>query len=219
VTQETAVWLHSYADPHEHRRRQTQMLRKLHRLGLDGADRGARIYDLCCGMGEALQALHEMGFRDLHGIDITAYPGVSADPRFEFRQGDVCNLDLSDESVDWLLSIHSLHHLKSPEHVAVFLGECYRVLKPGGQLGIIDFPASPQIQLAFRLFLVKPLLLTRYLKWFGTLISEEWHFLKGYLARWPATHHLLHHGPLPVVSYRQEFFYYYLRLAKPSPGL
>jgi ubiquinone/menaquinone biosynthesis C-methylase UbiE len=216
VSQETAVWLHSYADPGQHRRRQLQMTRKLHHLGVDQLYRDARVYDLCCGMGEALQALHAMGFRDLHGIDITAYAGVADDPRFEFRQGDVRNLDVPNASVDCLLSIHSLHHLQTPENVAIFLSECHRVLKPGGRLGIVDFPASPQIQLAFRLFLIKPLLMTRYLKWFGTLIAEEWHFLKGYLARWRRIRELLHHGPLRVVSYRQEFFYYYLSLAKPG---
>lgn len=212
--EESEVWIDNYTDPKQHKRRKVQMLAKLQRLGIDKADRNVCVYDLCCGMGEALEVLYEMGFRNLHGVDITAYPSVAADERFDFVQSDVRALSIPDASVDWIVNIHSLHHLQTTENVRLFLDECYRVLKPGGCLGVIDFPASPQIKLAFRFFLVNWWLVTPYLRWFGRVVQSEWHFLPGYLAQWPQIRNLLFNGKFEVISHHQGLFYYYLTLSK-----
>ncbi len=214
--EESPAWLSTYTEDRWYRRRKAEMRPKLERLGLGRADRRSRVYDMCCGTGEALETLYEMGFRDLHGVDITAYPHLAGDTRFDVHQADVRAVDVPDASVDWVINVHSLHHLQTAQNVRLFLDECYRILRPGGRLAIVDFPGSPQIHLAFRSFLVKWWLVTPYLKWFGSLIENEWHFLPGYLAQWPRTRKLLLKGKFRVVSYRRGFFYYYLTLAKPG---
>lgn len=213
--EESQIWKETYTDGQQRERRRREAPKKLARLGVTRLPRTATTVDLCCGSGETLEALWGLGFRDLHGVDITAYSGIAHDPRFQFHQSDVRSLPFADNSVDLVLNVHAMHHLQTASNVDAFLQECYRVLRPGGRLAIIDFANSPQIQLAFRFFLVRPLLVTPYLRWFGKLIHSEWYFLEAYLAEWPQTRRLLERGPFEVAFMKNGFFYFYLGLIKP----
>lgn len=113
-------WVRRYTDPTQNRRRKEKMRAKLERLGIERADRNALVYDLCCGMGEALETLYEIGFRNLHGVDVTDYPSSTRGDRFGFTRSDVRSLDISSDSVDWLLNIHALHHLETSRNVSLF---------------------------------------------------------------------------------------------------
>src|SRR6516164_9708151 len=69
--QESRAWHEAYDSRDQVERRRAAIPAKLRKLGLDTADRNARVLDLCCGNGETLDALHTMGLRDLHGVDIS----------------------------------------------------------------------------------------------------------------------------------------------------
>ena len=84
---------------------------KLRRLGLGSAPRDAAVLDLCCGHGEALDALWAMGLRRLSGLDITVDDRLLADGRFDVRQGDAKHTPWPDAAFDWILNIHAMHHL------------------------------------------------------------------------------------------------------------
>jgi ubiquinone/menaquinone biosynthesis C-methylase UbiE len=212
--QETRAWHEAYDSREQMERRRAAIPGKLRKLGVDSADRNARILDLCCGNGETLDALHAKGFHDLHGVDISISGSLAADKRFRVRQGSAAKLEFEDRSLDWILIVHSLHHLGPAENVAKVLSECHRVLKPGGRLGIVDFPNSLQIRVAFWCFRRSFWLVTGYLRYFGSLIQEEWPFLREYLREWPRVHSLLHGGIFAREQFRQELFYYYLTLRK-----
>lgn len=212
---ESSEWHAAYNADGQKSRRRSKMIPKLNRLGIPAPRQDLRILDLCCGNGETLDALYDAGFRDLHGQDIVVSDELSADRRFSTSAGDAAATGLPDCSIDWILIIHALHHLGPASHVDSVLSECYRVLKPGGRLGIVDFPSSPQIRLAFWMFRRNFWLVTPYLKYFGKLIQEEWHFLKPYLQEWPVVRSLLYRGDFAVERSRQEVFYYYLTLSKP----
>jgi SAM-dependent methyltransferase len=213
---ESDTWLETYASEQERQRRRSEMPAKLRRLGLTDEFREQEILDMCCGHGEALDVLHEMNFRKLSGIDITVTEALARDSRFRIIQGDVTKTGLPDASYDWIICVHSLHHLANAETVARFVDESWRLLRPGGRLSIIDFPGSPQIKLAFWFFRQPMFHVTRYLKYFGRIIQEEWSFLRYYLPQWPTVRSHLWRGRFQVERSSSSLFYYYLTLRKPE---
>jgi ubiquinone/menaquinone biosynthesis C-methylase UbiE len=210
---ETDDWHRNYGGAEAVARRRAAVAGKLRLLGFPAGE-PVSVLDVCCGHGETLDCLHTLGARDLHGVDLTVPEALMQDSRFTVRRAGASALPFPEARFDWVLCIHSLHHLASAEEVGRFLREAERVLKPGGRLGIVDFPASPQIRLAFWMFRHGWLRFTPYLRWFTTVIREEWWFLRDYLPQWPAVHQLLHGGPLKVESRRRGVFYFHLTLRK-----
>ncbi len=216
--QETHTWHDAYRSPAQRRRRRRAFPRKLRLLGIDRADRRSRVLDVCCGHGEALEELYALGFRHLVGLDITLDAALVADGRFEIHQADARDTGLPDTSFDWILNIHSMHHLGMAPDIERFINECWRLLKPGGRLSIIDFSDSPQIRLAFWWFRQSWCQWTSYLKTFGRMVSEEWCFLKDYLPQFPAVWRCLLGSRFRVESLRRGLFYFYLTLGKEADG-
>lgn len=213
---ESDTWLETYANEGERQRRRNEMPLKLARLGLGPDQKDCALLDMCCGHGEALDSLYQMGYRNLSGIDLTVTEELAHDARFNIRQGDVTSTQLPAESYDWITCIHSMHHLASAANVERFLDESWRLLRPGGRLAILDFPGSPQIRMAFWYFRQPRLHFTAYQKYFGRIIQEEWHFLKDYLPQWPAVRNKLMHGRFEVERSSSTLFYFYLTLRKPN---
>jgi ubiquinone/menaquinone biosynthesis C-methylase UbiE len=160
--------------------------------------------------------LREQGFQDVCGIDVTGPPGADAEPFFQIYQGDIRRMPFADSSFDLVLNLHALHHLESPQGVGAFLRECHRVLRPGGRLAIIDFPASPQVRLLFWLLARQISRVTGGLRNFAMILAEESSYLQNYLRAWPEVKRIVTSGPLRVVSWRQRFFLYYLTLEKAN---
>jgi ubiquinone/menaquinone biosynthesis C-methylase UbiE len=210
---ESEDWHRNYGGPEAVARRREAIAGKLRLLGFPETE-SVSVLDVCCGLGETLDYLHGLGNRDLHGVDLTVPESLAKDGRFKVHPTGAGELPYPAASFDWVLCIHSLHHLASAAEVARFLREAERVLKPGGRLGIVDFPASPQIRLAFWMFRHGLLQFTSYQRWFTTLVREEWWFLKDYLPQWPAVRKLLLKGPLTVQSNRHTLFYFHLALRK-----
>jgi ubiquinone/menaquinone biosynthesis C-methylase UbiE len=213
--EETHAWTEAYGDPGEIERRRRAMPDKLKLLGLDRANRSDTILDLCCGNGEALNALYEMGFRNLSGGDIAVPDYLSQDGRFAVRICDAADPSFRDEEFDWVLIIHAMHHLGLSPQIERVLRHCHRMLKPGGRLAVVDFPNSLQIRLAFWWFRQGLFLWTPYLKHFGQLIHEEWPFLKNYLPEFPKVRSLLLNSGFELESRTDQFFYFYWTLRKP----
>lgn len=213
---ESEAWHENYHSEVEQKRRRAAMPAKFRKLGIDKLDRNSRILDLCCGAGEALDTLYEMGFRDIQGIDLLVPDDVKQDPRFRAVDGDALDTGLPANSFDLILNIHSMHHFATPENVGRFVAEAERLLKPGGRLAIVDFSNSPQIRLAFWFFRQNVGLVTPYLKYFAKGVQEEWHFLSTYLPQWPKVRKILYDGKLKAESVRRTLFYFHLVLRKPK---
>ena len=214
---ESDAWLNTYADDSQSQRRRRMMPRKLSLLGLGKViDKNAAVLDLCCGHGETLDVLYELGFRDLSGVDIHITEQLRRDARFTSYKDDACEpSSVPSESKDWILVLHSLHHLETPERIRLLVDHAHRILKPGGLVSFVDFPNSPQIMAAFWFFLhFKPLLLSPYLKWFGSIVEEEWPFLQHYMPRFPRVWDVLHDPRFTIEAEHHEFFYFYLTLRK-----
>ena len=107
---------------------------------------GQRVLDLGCGTGTlAMMAKHAQPSAEVFGLD--------ADPQMlkaayakrdeegldvQFDVGFTNDLPYPDAHFDRILSSIMIHHLKTPDKEKT-AREVYRVLKPGGQLHIIDF--------------------------------------------------------------------------------
>jgi len=107
---------------------------------------GQYVLDLGCGTGTlAMMAKQAQPQAEVFGLDADpemlkmAYAKRDqAKLNVTFDVGFTNDLPYPDESFDRVLSSIMIHHLKTPDKEKT-AREVYRVLKPGGQLHIIDF--------------------------------------------------------------------------------
>jgi ubiquinone/menaquinone biosynthesis C-methylase UbiE len=114
---------------------------------------GAAVLDVGTGPGVLLVEL--AGRRPdlrLTGVDLSHDMITAANRNLEpfgdrasARVADVTRLPFPDGSFDLIVSSLSLHHWDDPEAAAPELG---RVLRPGGEVHIYDFPSAPFDELA-----------------------------------------------------------------------
>lgn len=76
--------------------------------------------------------------QDLHNFS-KEYIKNSKLKNIELIQGDICNIDFPDNSVDYIYSRLVFSHLPKPENA---LKEFHRILKPGGSFCILDIDDS-----------------------------------------------------------------------------
>jgi SAM-dependent methyltransferase len=208
---ETSAWHEAYKNKALVARRTSSHKRKLLRLGALGLPRTARILDLCCGTGEALRILHDEGFTNLWGSDITIDDDLRKEPWVTLDASDACALPHESGAFDVVLCMHSLHHLGGVVRIGKVLDECVRVLAPGGRLMILDHYDSAQLRAAFW-GLHKPWLTwpTAGLRNFRLQHEEEWPFMYEYLDSWHAVRTMLRELPCePEVEARGMFFFYW----------
>jgi ubiquinone/menaquinone biosynthesis C-methylase UbiE len=103
------------------------------------------IADVGCGPGYLLQAIaEEFPNNNLIGVDISKemveraranLASTGHGGRAEFRQGSADKLPFNDDTQDFVVSTLSLHHWADPQ---ASFDEIHRVLKPGGQMLILD---------------------------------------------------------------------------------
>jgi ubiquinone/menaquinone biosynthesis C-methylase UbiE len=107
---------------------------------------GQKVLDLGCGTGTlALMAKKAQPNADVIGLDadsqmleMAVEKSASQNIEVKFDVGFTDKLPYPDASFDRVLSSIMIHHLKTPEKEQT-AREVFRVLKPGGELHIIDF--------------------------------------------------------------------------------
>lgn len=107
----------------------------------------ARVLDLCCGTGDLTRALRRQAAtaEPIIGIDFShamLVRGVRKTERQNIRllEADALRLPFRDNSFDVVTSAFGFRNLANYE---AGLREIYRVLAPGGEVGILDF-AEPK---------------------------------------------------------------------------
>jgi len=88
--------------------------------------RTGRVFDIPCGSGAFLERARKAGY-EVYGGDLDALPSVPAEA---FRYANMNErLPFEDASLDAVVSIEGIEHIERPFD---FVGECLRVLRPGG---------------------------------------------------------------------------------------
>ncbi len=155
--------------------------------------------------------MHDEGFTDLSGSDITIDPDLQKEPWAKLTASDASALPYAENTFDAVVCMHSLHHLGGVVRIGKTLDECVRVLVPGGRLMVLDHYDSLQLRAAFW-GLSKPWLTwpTAGLRNFRLQHQEEWPYMYEYLDSWFAVSELLHALPCrPEVERRGLFFFYW----------
>ncbi|GAB5520974.1 MAG: hypothetical protein RhofKO_32250 [Rhodothermales bacterium] len=115
-----------------------------------------RLLDIGCGAGNyTLKVLQRLPGLEVTLVDLSQPMLDRATSRIEAAGGtvlqthaaDIRDLTWNDGAFDIILAAMVLHHLRSPEEWAAVLAQCYRALKPGGALWIVDFflQATPAV--------------------------------------------------------------------------
>ena len=107
---------------------------------------GAAVLDLACGTGDLTKALAEKGYR-VTGLDISAeMMAIGKEkcryltPKPTFVHGSAEAIPFPDNTFD---AVTIAFGLRNFDHRAQCLSEIRRVLKPGGQLAVLEF-AEPK---------------------------------------------------------------------------
>ncbi len=108
-----------------------------------------RVIDLGCGPGTQLAQIASLNPEsEFIGIDLSPTMLESARDHIaacglqnvSFSEGDITHLSqIDDHSVDAVMSMMTLHHLPTREHLTACFREISRVLKPGGAVYLTDF--------------------------------------------------------------------------------
>jgi SAM-dependent methyltransferase len=108
------------------------------------APAGRDVLDVGCGSGHLVRALASLGARPV-GLEISAEqlaPAIAADDDdgsggIGYLVGRAEALPLRDDSLDVVVFMRSLHHVPVPKQFTA-LTEARRVLRPGGQVYIVE---------------------------------------------------------------------------------
>ncbi|MFZ3216111.1 MAG: bifunctional demethylmenaquinone methyltransferase/2-methoxy-6-polyprenyl-1,4-benzoquinol methylase UbiE [Candidatus Acidiferrales bacterium] len=158
----------------------------------------ARVLDLCCGTGDLTLALERVRVRELRDSGAHRFPLIGSDfaqPMLErarrkaaarsrstvFTGGDALHLPFADASFDLVTSAFGFRNLVNYE---AGLREIARVLKPGGEVGILEFsePGAGPMAGLFRFYF------RQVLPHVGKAISgnsEAYRYLPNSVARFP----------------------------------
>jgi len=158
---------------------------------------GERWIDLCCGTGDMsiLLARYMESSKNIIGIDSASEALLVARARsketnslIEWINADALKTNLPSDQFDGLVMAYGLRNLSSPD---AGLKEVFRILKPGGRAGILDFRS-------FQGFSIKGLFQKIYLSCYVVPIAsmfglgKEYSYIKKSLINFPSGSKQIH---------------------------
>ncbi len=158
---------------------------------------GEKWIDLCCGTGDMsiLLARYMNSSENIIGMDSASKALLVAKERskqnyssIEWINGDALKTNLPSDQFDGLLMAYGLRNLASYYEG---LREAFRILKPGGRAGILDFRSfeGPSIQGLFQ-----KVFLSLYVVPISSLfgLGKEYSYIKKSLVKFPSGEKQIH---------------------------
>jgi len=116
-----------------------KFIERLKSMGAMKWPRDSKIVELFCGRGGGLRALHQLGFSEIEGIDLSSSLAAEYAGPGKILVGDCRQLPFENTSKDILIVQGGLHHLAAlPDDLDQVLAEAARVLRAGGLLLVIE---------------------------------------------------------------------------------
>ena len=158
---------------------------------------GEKWIDLCCGTGDMsiLLARYMKSSENIIGMDLASQALSVARERskgnyssIEWIHGDALNTNLPSHQFDGLLMSYGLRNLSTSE---AGLREAFRILKPGGRAGILDFRSFQGIS-------IRGLFQKKYLSLYVVPIAsvfglgKEYSYIKKSLVNFPSGEEQIH---------------------------
>lgn len=168
----------------------------------------ARILDLCCGTGDVLLDFHKVAKARIYGADF-CHPMLTATQskaqargfRALLAEADALTLPMAENSLDLIAISFGFRNLTN---YRAGLAELYRVLKPSGQLAILEFshPSNFFVKTGYNLYskVVLPLV--------GAAVSgsrEAYGYLPDSIRKFPQAHQLSE--LMQAAGFKQTEFY------------
>lgn len=112
---------------------------RLQKLGINEWDKDLSVVELFCGQGTGLHALQQLGFHSTEGVDLSPHLLEQYQGPAQLYVGDCRELKFETQSRDVLIVQGGLHHLPVlPADLDQTLSEIHRVLRPGGNIVIVE---------------------------------------------------------------------------------
>lgn len=196
---ESAAWEDAYRRFESPDAEVRKFVGRLHWFGVDRWPRDVRVVELFCGRGNGLVALAQLGFSRLEGVDLSSDLLAEYRGPAQLHQADCRNLPFPDASRDLLVCQGGLHHLAEMADLDKVLGECRRVLVPGGRLLVVE-PWSTPFLFAVHWVAFQPAFrrLISRLDHLATMIEHERDTYERWLAAPAAIKERLHASFQPV---------------------
>ena len=142
-----------FETPEEERRKFNE---RLDRLGVSAWSRDSEIVEIFCGRGNGLNALQELGFTRLSGVDLSPELIAQYTGPAEMFVADCRKLPFADNSRDGVIVQGGLHHLlEIPGDLEQVLSEVCRVLRTDGKFVMVEPWLTPFLSAAHHASKVK----------------------------------------------------------------
>lgn len=131
----------------------------------------SKVLDIACGTGDFTIALAQAGVPEVMGVDISEgmlevgrQKVAALGLNIEMKVDDSESLSLADDSVD---AVSVAFGVRNFEHLQLGLNEMHRVIRPGGQVCVVELsvPSNPILLFGYKLYFL------HVLPFFGGFVS------------------------------------------------
>jgi ubiquinone/menaquinone biosynthesis C-methylase UbiE len=139
VSVESSFWEAAYLRFETPQQEIRKFKRRLTKLGVAKWPQEAAVVELFCGRGNGLEALAQLGFKHLEGVDLSPRLIAQYSGPARCYVADCTQLPFADHTKDFLIVQGGLHHLASlPDDLDRVLSEARRVLRRNGRLIAVE---------------------------------------------------------------------------------